>query len=756
MMRKAQNFVSNSLNNLAMRAVSRHIIFGVCLISSALSYCQGMAANDFNFYTFPQNTNDVSPELKKLVPQSFYSHPEFGVLPHNAPCDSCYELIHLRTDTTRMFVEKGSEGTQFYSQAAYGAIHRKDNQNRYLTNDHRLKQSAIDLGIYEAKNQIVGVEINTNEQNSKLYLEDGSVMTFNNHLTLLNQTNSGQLIDLGSANWSNYHAGEDGVVVVDAWPGIDIQMQVRLGEIKTNYIIKSNLNIPDGFLIFKDDLDFPAGFDVDINELFQFEPLSGKKIGEVTILNDSGLGIHIGSAIGYDHSEDRTHMTSFGYSIENDDLEIWVPVTWLNDSSMVYPLVVDPLVTSTATFTAGIIRYLYLGSFCAGAGDCVNTLNVPLPANATLTGATASLVQQTLGAGFCGGTCWMSDAGYYFSGPCGVNGYWGCNFAGIGTCTMTNGDISNTVSCLVPVCTGSVNISVLTSYCYCATGGACGVSCQRINNNTWTVTITGHTVGTLGDVATGNGSQTINDPTCAGTSILNPTPANGVPGYTYLWSTGATTPTINVINTTAVITCTVTDACGVSVVATFNIGCPLPIRLNYFEAELENEKVKLEWETLSEINSDYFVVQRADKSGNFSDLFKVDANENSSKAILYSIVDDSALSGLSYYRLKMVDMDGAVEFSDVKNILINTLETTLYIVPNPSNGLVELIYSAETSGEVRIEIYTAGGEILKSENVQIETGNQLISQDYRDLPKGVYILKFYTKEKVITEKLVID
>jgi len=716
---------------------------------------QEMVANDNNFRTITPITYDITPELKKLTPIEFQDHPEFGILPFNAPCQNCYELIHKRTDTTRIFVEKGSEGTYFYSQASKGAIHYKDVDGNYLTYDHRIKETVANSEIFKANKQGTPLEISIAEKNTKLYLADGNIFVFNNSLTLIHQSDLGNVSSLGTADWTHYTAGDDGVKIIDAWPGIDIELKLALGELKTNYIIKSNLGFTDGFLIFKDDFILPENYQADFDLGFEIDPLSGKKIGNISIISQDGIAVTINTSFGFDQSGVKENSTRFGYDLTHDNLAIWVPVEWTNAPGMVYPLTIDPLVTSSATYTVGMMNFRFSGSWCGGPNpDCQYTLNVPRPANSTLTGATFSLVQQTL-VGTCFWSCWMSEAGFYFSTPCGLNGYYNCNVANPGTCTATNLNISNLVTCLGPACSGSVNFTIFNSYCYCMVGG-CGTSCQRINNNTWIVTLTGTTIETLGNTTTGNGSITINDPTCSGTSILNPTPANGVPGYTYVWSTGATTPTISVVNTPAVYTATVTDACGTSVIATFNIGCPLPIRLNYFDAALKNEKVNIEWETLSEINSDYFIVQRADKSGQFYDLFKVDANENSSEVIFYNAIDENPMKGISYYRLVLVDIDGLQEFSDIKSVVFNEDDVELYIVPNPNNGVFELFYTSEISNEAKIEIYTTGGQILKSENFSLKIGDQIIPLDYRDLPKGVYILKFYSNNKVITEKLVVN
>ena len=722
----------------------------------SLAVCgQQMEVNKFNCHTFSVTHADISEELKQLTPVEYHHHPEFGQLPYNAPCENCYELLQYRSDTTRLFVEKGSEGTKFYSQASYGLVSYLDESGNYISYDHRLKPSDSP-GTFIADKQGVPVGIDANLGQSVFYFPGGGELKFNQNLSLYHYSAAGDMTDLGAADWTNYTAGEDGARITDAWPGIDVELHVRLGEVKTNYIIHSNQGLSDGYLVFKDDFTVPGNCEMIIDPEALPDPVSGKLIGSVSVQNGAEVVATVSPAFGFDNSGIRENTQLFGYEISNGDLETWVPVDWLNAPGMVYPLTIDPLVTASATYTAGIMRFRYNGSFCGGPGaDCMYTLSVPRPANATLTGATFSIVHETL-FGSCFSVCWMSDAGFYFSTTCGVNGHWGCSANSAGTCTGTNLDISNLIDCLPPACSGNVNFNIFNSYCYCSTGGACGNSCQRINNNTWVVTISGRTLETLGNTATGNGSQTINDADCAGTTVLDPAAANGVPGYTYSWTNGATTPTITVNNTPGVYTCTVTDACGVQRTATFNMGCPLPVRLDNFEAIAAKQTVLVKWQTLSEINSDYFFMQRAGESGIFESVAKLDAQENSSETRYYAWTDKAPLSGSSYYRIAMYDQDGSVEYSEVKSVTMSFDENQVQIVPNPNGGVFNITCAASHSGEATIDILAPGGKVMKSTTFIVIKGTQTIAVDCSELPKGVYVLRYSTDDKTTTQRLIIE
>lgn len=728
-------------------------IWGGFFLISILTKAQEMAPRAYNFYSFASTKSDASDELKKLVPASYHAHPEFGVLPYNAPCSNCYELIDKRTDSTRMFVEKGSEGTKFYSQAAYGKIHYTDADGNLIAYDPRIKPIFSGVPVFTSNHQEYPIKIDGTEKYTSFTLPDGDLVKFNRNVHLIHVSNSGTQTNLGEANWSQMTAGDDGLRITDAWPGIDIELKVALGQVKTDYIVKSNPGFADGHLVFRDEFEADGEFELEMHDLISVVPETGAKIGTVKFLNEDEEGVYIETAFGYDQSGIRENSLQFGYKMTDENLELWVPVSWINDPDMQYPLIIDPSVTSSATYTAGIMRFRINGSWCVGPNaDCSYVLTVPRPANSTLTGATFSIVHETL-VGSCFFSCWMSDAGFYFSTSCGVNGYWGCNTDAPGTCTGTNLAFDNLVTCLGPACSGNVNFTIFNSYCYCNTGGNCTNSCQRINNNTWIVTIAGTTLETLANTVTGSGSQTINDADCIGTALLDPTASGGVPGYTYSWSTGATTPTVTVGVTPAIYTCTVTDACGVSRVATFNIGCPLSAMLDHFSATAAEKGVVLNWNVLTESGIEKYRIQRSDDGIHYTSILEQSAS-GASESASYNLRDDNPLKGLAYYRLVLVYDSGAEDYSDPVAVLTGS-DDALTIVPNPSDGKFDLIFATDPFKTCTVEILTLAGTLVYKTDVLPETSVAILTLAPENLPADIYTVRITTSGKVISNKLVI-
>lgn len=94
----------------------------------------------------------------------------------------------------------------------------------------------------------------------------------------------------------------------------------------------------------------------------------------------------------------------------------------------------------------------------------------------------------------------------------------------------------------------------------------------------------------------------------------------------------------------------------------------LPIQLLQFNGERKNEQVNLNWTTTSNSNTDYFVVERSADGQQFAPIAEVKASATAQ----YHFTDASPLSGVSFYRLKMVDDKSVSTWSNVVTIRSNT------------------------------------------------------------------------------------
>jgi hypothetical protein len=163
----------------------------------------------------------------------------------------------------------------------------------------------------------------------------------------------------------------------------------------------------------------------------------------------------------------------------------------------------------------------------------------------------------------------------------------------------------------------------------------------------------------------------------------------------------------------------------------------LPIELLSFTAEMNDWVVDIKWQTASEINNDYFTVERSTDATNFTTLVIVPGSGNSTSIKKYTARDESPYPGISYYRLKQTDYDRRFKYSKVvavnnrKDGMLNGLR----IYPNPVTTKLS-IEMLENRGPVNFEIINATGSIVYKGSF-----NQKTTVQVAGFPSGTYVIK---------------
>lgn len=121
-----------------------------------------------------------------------------------------------------------------------------------------------------------------------------------------------------------------------------------------------------------------------------------------------------------------------------------------------------------------------------------------------------------------------------------------------------------------------------------------------------------------------------------------------------------------------------------------DLSTPLPVELISFTAQIEHGEVMLHWATASEKNNNYFTIQRSKNIEEWEDVVHVAGAGNSIEKREYTTSDGWPYEGVSYYRLKQTDFDGAFTYSSVRRVEIVS-EEILRVYPNPTRSDFNLI-----------------------------------------------------------------
>ncbi|MBL0105283.1 MAG: T9SS type A sorting domain-containing protein [Bacteroidetes bacterium] len=180
----------------------------------------------------------------------------------------------------------------------------------------------------------------------------------------------------------------------------------------------------------------------------------------------------------------------------------------------------------------------------------------------------------------------------------------------------------------------------------------------------------------------------------------------------------------------------------------------LPIKLVRFEGRLKNNRVSFDWETATEVNNDYFTIERSSDGENFERVTIVRGAGNSTTEQYYSAYDDNPLSGYSYYRLKQTDYDGHFTYSDVETIHNKgggELEEAIdvkSVAPNPFEDHIAVNFICNQKGQASVYLVNSSGAIIKQTTEILSDGyNTIELTDLGDLPSGVYFITITIDDK---------
>ncbi len=175
----------------------------------------------------------------------------------------------------------------------------------------------------------------------------------------------------------------------------------------------------------------------------------------------------------------------------------------------------------------------------------------------------------------------------------------------------------------------------------------------------------------------------------------------------------------------------------------------MPVTLLNFTSALLNKTVKLQWQTATEINSNYFVIERSSDGINFSGIGKVNAAGNSNSLKQYSFLDNNPLS-VNYYRLKEADFNGSVSYSKILQVNMPQSQA-LNIIGNPVQHVLQLQINASSSQTNYLSIFDFSGRRLKTFNAQ----NGVQNIDVSFLNAGSYVLQMITADGEVYDERFI-
>jgi|GEM_PF-6063104 len=171
---------------------------------------------------------------------------------------------------------------------------------------------------------------------------------------------------------------------------------------------------------------------------------------------------------------------------------------------------------------------------------------------------------------------------------------------------------------------------------------------------------------------------------------------------------------------------------------------PLPVELLNFSGETGDGCIVLEWSTASEINNNYFSIERSVPESDFKIIGQIAGAGNSAELKKYSFTDRDPLRGVNYYRLRQTDYDGSSSFSK-----------TIAITYHPGHPSFLTASPVPTADIIRIS--PAGNYQIEVLNINSETVMKVNAHDkinISSLQAGMYLMIISDGHSRMTKKII--
>jgi len=232
------------------------------------------------------------------------------------------------------------------------------------------------------------------------------------------------------------------------------------------------------------------------------------------------------------------------------------------------------------------------------------------------------------------------------------------------------------------------------------------------------------------------------------------------PGFSYTWlPTGETTQTI-VVADSGLYTVIVNDGNGC--LSDFQLrvfrAVPLPVELITFEVNEAGESIQIDWSTSTELNNDFFTIERSNDMTSWNEVSRVKGAGTSAEINNYHLTDLHPFEGINYYRLIQTDFDGSGKWIGTGSAVYSGTRRTMSVFPNPAASRQIRIRVGEKNENttVHIRIYSSMGLEILSKTVVC---SGLFSNGIHlpeDLTPGIYLIILELGNETYSQQLILQ
>jgi hypothetical protein len=181
-------------------------------------------------------------------------------------------------------------------------------------------------------------------------------------------------------------------------------------------------------------------------------------------------------------------------------------------------------------------------------------------------------------------------------------------------------------------------------------------------------------------------------------------------------------------------------------------GNPLPVTLTSFKVTCEGQFALLQWTTGVEGGTDYIEVEKSARSGDWAPIARIKA-QNDPNGASYTYKDEDPQSS-GFYRLKIVDWSGQVNYSPVFSGGCADIAMPFSVYPNPAVSHAVARVAVRESAKAVLIIYSMGGQQLSGSVWNLSPGMNQLVLPVAGLAAGAYVVELRFGNSVFRTQLI--
>jgi hypothetical protein len=152
---------------------------------------------------------------------------------------------------------------------------------------------------------------------------------------------------------------------------------------------------------------------------------------------------------------------------------------------------------------------------------------------------------------------------------------------------------------------------------------------------------------------------------------------------------------------------------------------PLPVRFLTVQASRQNGGASIRWSTATEVNVHHYEIERSEDGRSFGTIAQAAPRGNNGGGASYDVLDPTASHNTIYYRIKGVDIDGHLTYSNTVRLQPVGSDPELTVIPNPVNGSREMTLqtSGFAAGTYDAVLFDPGGRAVYRTRITQDNGS---------------------------------